>query len=353
MPTRRSRPRSRSSGGRCSRALPVAAARHCRCRSSRPAALEAGLAERLGLPRELRAGRRHARSRQGRPAASTTRLPRSGSTARRFTVTVDGELIEPDAGHRAAARPALLAVLMRRRSSCCSPTRARRRAATRTRPGSRRRVRDGLRADDVPAFMRGAAAHASAFSEAALTAAAVPRRSTLGAARASTPRRVGAHAEPRRCASPSRQLGRGLLRTGCAVFPATRVAGGYRRAQRCDAAAGRARRRRARRRALTPEAAPRSSRSTTTPRPSRPPPSSCCRSTRRSRPAGSRARRRARRRSRREPRPRSELPSTCDAAARAALARPRNQPTEALCQLRRPRDCGSASADRSEPARAR
>ena len=64
------------------RRRPARPRRPCRVSFVAPAALEDGLAERLGLRRALRAGRRHARRRQGRHARTTTRCPQIRSTPR-------------------------------------------------------------------------------------------------------------------------------------------------------------------------------------------------------------------------------------------------------------------------------
>jgi urease subunit alpha len=75
-------------------AMPLAAGRHSRSFVA-PAALEAGLAERLELVRELRAvGDVRALGKADMPGNDAT--PEIRVDSERFTVTVDGELIEPD-----------------------------------------------------------------------------------------------------------------------------------------------------------------------------------------------------------------------------------------------------------------
>ena len=97
-----------------------------------------------------------------------------------FKVWVDGDEIVPDPVLRAAARPALLAVLAWTRSRCCSRTRASRRGPTPTRSGSSRRSNDGL--TDVPAFMpRRLRLVAEADARFAVEARRVPAPSTSSA----------------------------------------------------------------------------------------------------------------------------------------------------------------------------
>ena len=78
-------------------------------------------------------------------------------------------------------------------------------------------VRDGLRADDVPAFLRGRL-RSVAFSEAALTAAAVRAGDDVDALLA-----LDAEALARTPSPPLRAaattLGRAILRTGAQLFP--------------------------------------------------------------------------------------------------------------------------------------
>ena len=65
-----------------------------------PAALDDGLAERLGLRRRLRRVRRHPRDRQGADAQQRRAARASTSTRRPSPITVDGELIEPAPAER-------------------------------------------------------------------------------------------------------------------------------------------------------------------------------------------------------------------------------------------------------------
>ena len=60
-----------------------------------PAAIEAGLADRLAVDRRLVAGRRHHPADQGRPAGER-RAARIEVDPDTFTVPIDGEVVEPE-----------------------------------------------------------------------------------------------------------------------------------------------------------------------------------------------------------------------------------------------------------------
>ena len=160
-PTPRSRPRSRSCRGRCS-------ARSARCRRGSgvhfvsPAALEAGLADRWdSRPPAGRHPRRVAAV--ARPTCrENDALPRIDVDTETFAVRIDGELIEPAAGRRAADGPALLPVLMaltRAAAAAARLARAGRRARPLRRDGGRGHGRAGARPGDVERLLPRPAAH--------------------------------------------------------------------------------------------------------------------------------------------------------------------------------------------------
>ena len=239
--TRRSRRRSRCSGGRCSPAR-AGPRREASLAFVAPAALEAGSAERLGLRRAVRRGRRHARVGKA-DMPENTATPEIRVEPDTFRVWVDGEEIEPRAGRRAAAGPAVLPVL-----SCAALAAAADRLAL---PGRRLRALGRARGGG-----RGRARTSTACRRSSAGAAARRRVAPRPASR-SRPRRaardaptallaldaeaVGALPEPDRSA-PRRH---GSARSCCAPprSSGTTAAATYREASR-DAAAGRVRRRR-------------------------------------------------------------------------------------------------------------
>ena len=117
-----------------------------------PAALDAGLADRLGRAPAARPGRRHAGADQGRPAREHRPAPDRGR-ARHVRRAHRRRARRGGPGGRAADGPALLPVLTRIRchpwskilvrtcppGCCCWPTAGSRPAGTPTRPGSRPR----------------------------------------------------------------------------------------------------------------------------------------------------------------------------------------------------------------------
>ena len=201
------------------------------------------------------------RARAPRPTCrSTTPARTSASSPDTFKVWVDGDEIVPGPGDRAAARPALLAVLMDPLDAA-----ARRLALpvgrpTRTRSGSSRRSPTGC--TDVPAFI---AARLRLVAEADARFAVEARRARGGATTLARARREWARALP----EPGAARRRAPARRAAAALGGGGLAGARSRVPRASrhAAAGRARRRRARRPALATRT-PRCSRSTTTPRPS-------------------------------------------------------------------------------------
>ena len=195
-------------------------ARTARCRPRRqlafvaPAAIDAGLADRLGVQR--RAGRRSPTpARSARPTCRCNdALPRIEVEPDTFTVRIDGEVVEPDPVDRAADGPALLPVLMHERID--RP--AGHAAAAGRRPAAGRRARALRRAGGGG---RGRAGRATSTTWTASCAAGCHRRPgrgrVRGAAACARPGRRWAGAGRRRrldARTPSPALRRGLAGPG-------------------------------------------------------------------------------------------------------------------------------------------
>ena len=322
-----------------------------------PAALDDGLAERLGLRRA--AGRR----RPTRAGSARRDMPENDGAARdprrRRRRSASGSTaseIEPRPAAELPLAQRYFLFLMRCRLAAPAHRRPlpgrRLRALGRARGGGRGRARASTA---CRRFLRGRLRGVAARRERARRRRGA-RRARGRSRRAARARRRGPRALPEPAAA--RRVVAGSARSCCARPRSSGPASAARRAT-----ATRARRRRGRSRSASSPAAPASTTassprptSTRTPPPSRPRPCGCSPSTppsparwlRRGRAA--RIDRLAERRGRRDA-SRAHRCRRLRAARSSSLARPRRPRGEALCHLSA--RCGSGSAARSAPARAR